>query len=161
MSDPLALAPKTEVLNKAGWAVGTTTTLSFTANPLQYKVKGRCFTKATVTNGAPPATDILTGAAFVGIPINKCAVFALGYDAAGTLRVAQSELQSMDVSAAPIVLPQLPSLPDTVCPTGYVLVKVGATGATWTLGSSNFSGPPTGVVFVFVDGDFLDRPFAA
>jgi len=159
--DVLTPAPSSAVLNKAGWAVGTTTTLSFTANPLQYKVKGRNFTKATVTNGATPTTDIVTGLTFVAIPINKCAVFALGYDAAGTLRVAQSELQSLDVSAAPIVLPQLPVLPDTAVPTGYVMVKVGATGANWTFGASNFSGPPTGVVFVFVDGDYLDRPFAS
>lgn len=159
--DPLAASPQSSCLNKAGWAVGTTTTLSFTANPLQYKIKGRNYTKATVTNGATPTTDIVTGLAFVGIPINKCAVFALGYDSGGTLRVAQSELQAMDASAAPIVLPQLPTLPLSVCPTGYVLVKVGSTGATWTFGASNFAGPPTGVVFVFVDGDYIERPFSA
>ena len=89
MGDPAATAPYTHCLNKAGWAVGTTTTLSFTANPLQYKIKGRHYTKATVTNGATPITDIVTGLAFVGIPINRCAVFSLGYDAAGTLRVSR------------------------------------------------------------------------
>ena len=159
--DALAVAPSTTVLSKAGWAVGTTTTLSFTANPLTFKIKGRTYTKATVTNGATPTTDIVTGLVFVGIPINKGACFALGYDSAGTLRVAMSELQSLDASGAFLSVPQTPGVPDTVCPTGYVLVKVGATGATWTFGASNFSGPPTGVVFTFVDGDFLDRPFAS
>lgn len=161
MGDPAATAPFTAVLNKAGAVVGTTTTLSFTASPLQYKIKGRTYSKATVTNGATPTTDIVTGIAFTAIPVGSCGVFMLGYDAGGTLRVSQSASMLMDVNNAPIVLPQLPTVPDTVCPYAWVLVKVGTGGAAWTFGTSNFAGPPTSVVFVFVDGDFLDRPFSA
>ena len=50
MAESNASAPRTNTMNKAGWVVGTTTTLSFTANPLLFKVKGRDGSKATVTD---------------------------------------------------------------------------------------------------------------
>lgn len=161
MAEQNAAAPRTNTMNKAGWAVGTTTTISFTANPLLFKVLGRDGSKATVTNGATPTLDANTGVAFLPVPVSKCCYFRLGYSLAGTLSVVQGSIESLDATNAPITLPTFPEFAASICPAGAIFVKVGSTGAAWTFGVSNLAGPPTGVVFVIVDGDFIDRPFTA
>lgn len=146
---------------KAGLAVGTTTTLT-TANTQLYGIKGKGFTKAAVSNEATPTLDSNTGLAFVPIQINKGSVFVIARDAAGTLRATQGAIETLDVNAAFQNLPQMAYGPDTLSYIGAVTVKVGTTGAAWTFGVSNFSGPPTGVAFVFTDfiGGIPDRPVA-
>lgn len=146
---------------KAGLAVGTTTTLT-TANIQLFGIKGKGFTKAAVSNEATPTLDSNTGVAFLPITINKGSVFVISRDAAGTLRATQGGIEPLDVSGVFQALPQMAYGPDTITPIGAVTVKVGATGSTWTFGASNFSGPPTGVSFVFTDfiGGIPDRPVA-
>jgi len=46
--------------------------------------------------------------------------------------------------------PQFPSVPDSLCPIGYELVKVISTGSAWTFGSSN-QASQTGITKILVD----------
>lgn len=148
-------------LNKAGAAVGTTTTHSFTANPLLFTVNGKMYTKATVTNGATPTTDGVTGLAFTAIPVNGISVFAWCYDAGGNTKVVQGSVESMDIAGNALKAPNLPVLPDTMTPFAYLVTKVGSTGAAWTMGTSNLA-TTTGVTQTFVDVAVLpDRPQVA
>lgn len=146
---------------KAGFSAGTTTTLS-SANAHAFGIKGKGFLKAITANEATPTLDSNTGVAFLPIAINKGSVFVLARDSAGTLRATQGGIEALDVNGAFISLPQMAFGPDTITPVGAVTVKVGATGAAWTFGASNFSGPPTGVTFVYTDfvGGIPDRPVA-
>lgn len=146
-------------INKAGAAVGTTTTTSFTANPLAYAINGKHLTKATVTNGATPTTDVNTGAAFPSVAANKGTVLVFGYNAAGTLQVAQGSIEDLDASGNFLQAPEFPAIPDGMCPYAYFIVQVGSTGSAWVCGSSNFAGPPTGVTFTIVDiAELPNRP---
>lgn len=149
-------------MNKAGAAAGTTTTYSITANPLAFVIKGKHYTKATVTNGATPTTDANTAAAFTAIAVNKVGCFVLGYDSGGNIKVAQGGIEDLDVAGNVLKAPAFPAIPDTMCPFAYLITKVGSTGSAWTFGTSNLAGPPTGVTHTFVDVAVLpERPQAS
>jgi len=156
--DALQLPPLTLATAKAGLAAGTTTTLTIgTTTP--YCIRGKAFSRASVSNTATPTTDANTGAAFAAIPPNFGAVFVICLNAAGALRVVQSALQPLDASGNFLYAPTFPGVPDDTCPIGYLVTRVGATGAAWTFGASNLAGPPTGVTHTFVDVMTLpDRP---
>lgn len=148
--DALSYPPLTLALQKAGLAAGTTTTLTIgTTTP--YSIGGKAYSKASVSNTATPTTDATTGAAFVAVPVNYGCAFVIGVDSSGAVKVSQGGLQALDSSGAFVNAPQFPMVPDTVCPLGYLITKVGSTGAAWTFGSSNLAGPPTGVTHTFVD----------
>lgn len=86
----------------------------------------------------------MTGAAFVAIPVGSGAVFTIGRDSAGALKVAQSKIVVLDSDEDfPAAPPQLARLPNSYTTIGYVSVKVGTSGAAWTFGASNLAGPPT------------------
>lgn len=153
--DQLSQIPLTMCTMKAALAAGTTTTYSTTGTTL-FCIKGKAYSKAAVTNGATPTTDIATGAAFVPVPIGGGSVFVFGYDSGGTIRVAQGSIVTLDATGAFSVLPQFPTIPDTVCPFGYQLIKAApATAttpavATWTFGTNDNSSV-TGVTYTMVD----------
>ena len=143
---------------KAGLAAGTTTTLT-TANAQECVIQGKAVKKAATSNEATPTTDVVTGAAFAAVPPSKACVFTLCRDAAGALKAIQGQI--VDNIGGNLVLGPWygPDLP-TVAPIGSVLVKCASNASAWTFGSSNFSGPPTGVTFVFTDfaGGVPPRP---
>ena len=158
--DNYTINPQTLTLRKAGTVAGTTNTLSFTATPLPYLIRGRHYEKATVTNGVVPLVDFNSGVAFVNILPNQGSVFGLGYDAAGNLRVVQGQTLGLDVTGNFFVQPDGPTTPDTIAMFTLLVVKVGATGSTWTFGTSNFAGA-TGVTYTFIDvAGPLDRRLA-
>lgn len=146
----------TGTLMKATLAAGTTTTYS-TTGTTQYSINGKAYSKAAVTNGATPTTDIVTGAAFVALTASKGCKFVFGYDASGTVRVAQGAIVDLDGAAdganALFIkgAPPLPPVPDDFAPFAYCETKVGASGSTWTFGSSNLAGPPSNVLHTFTD----------
>ena len=148
--DNYTINPQTLTLRKAFSAAGTTNTLSFTANPLPYLIRGRHYEKATVTNGVVPTNDFNSGVTFVPILPNQGSVFGLGYDALGNLRVIQGQTLGLDVTGNFSVQPDGPTTPDTIALYAILVVKVGSTGSTWTFGVSNFSGA-TGVVYTHTD----------
>ena len=156
--DQLQFPPVTMCSTKAGLAVGTTTTMT-TANTQLYSIKGKAFSKAGTSNEATPTTDASTGAAYVALQPSQGCAFAICRDSGGNLKVSQGAVLALDASNLFLNAPQFPQLPDTLCPIGYLLVKAGSTASAWTFGTSNLAGPPTGVVFTFVDCFTLpDRP---
>jgi hypothetical protein len=162
--DNLQNLPATIYVGKAGLVAGTTNTYSTTIAAGFYAIRGKAYTKAAVTAGAVPVVDVVDGLAFATQAIGTGSVYVFGYDAAGTLRVAQGDVQALDVSGNFLTAPQFPIIPDTVCPFGYLIVKAApATAAvpavaTWTFGTNNFSAV-TGVSFAFQDLMTLpDRP---
>lgn len=156
--DYLNQIPLTLCLSKVTLAAGTTTTISTTGTTV-FAIKGKAFSKAAITNGATPTTDATSGSAFTGITANQGTVVVIGLDSSGNIKASQGGVEALDVSGAFIRAPQLPSLPDTMCPIGYIVLKGGATlSGTWTFGSSNLSGV-TGMTYTFVDVVTLpDRP---
>jgi hypothetical protein len=164
--DNLQLPALTVCPTKAGLVAGTTTTYSITANPLNYVLRSKWYSKATVTNGATPTTDANTGLAFTPIAFPASAlvggqgsVFVFGYDAAGNIKVAQGSVEQLDVAGKFVNAPKFPNLLDTITPFGYLVVTLGATAvANWTFGTNNLSGV-TGVTYAFQDVFVLpDRP---
>ena len=179
--DYQASLPATFCLSKVTLAAGTTTTLSNTGTTT-YCIKGKAYTKAAMTNAATPTTDWGTGQAFIPIPIplsspniagvpNGAAgygsIYAVGFNAAGDLKVIQGQIAALDANGAFITAPQFGAMgpqgsqpgSNDFCPIGYIVVKLGATAvATWTFGTNNMSGV-TGVTYTFVDVITLpDRP---
>jgi hypothetical protein len=123
-------------------ATGATT---FTATPvgtaaaISFCIKGKAFTKATIAGGATPTTDAVTAAAFPPLAANQGTIVVLGLNAAGTILAAQGSIEGLDSGGNFQVAPQFPSLPDTMCPFAYIVVKDGATGGAWTFGTSNWN----------------------
>lgn len=159
--DRLTQTPLTLCLMKAALAAGTTTTYS-TTGVTHYSINGKAYSKAAVTNGATPVVDGATGLAFQPIRANQGTVFVFGYDASGTIRVCQGEVQALDVGGNFIIAPQLPGIPDSICPFGYLIAKGGSTlVSTWTFGTNNLSSV-TGMTYTF--GDLItlpDRPIVS
>lgn len=141
---------------KATLAAGTTSTYS-TTGTTQYSIDGKAYSKAAVSNGATPTTDIVTGAAFVPVTASKGCKFVFGYDSSNTVRVCQGPLVDLDAATDGAVAlfikgnPPFPPIPDDFAPFGYCETKVGASGSTWTFGTSNLTGPPSNVLHTFVD----------
>lgn len=152
MSQNLDLYGGNYSTTKAGLTAGTTTTYT-TANTVQYSIGGKSYSKTAVTNGATPTTDATSGAAFALRPVaaNFGSVYVFGFDASGNVKVSQGDIKALDVSGAFIDAPQFPIAPDNVAPFGYLIVKAGSTASSWTFGTSNLAGPPTGVTLTFVD----------
>lgn len=140
MADTLTQVPLTLTTSYAGLAAGTTTTYT-TANAVNYAIGGVAYTKAAATNAATPTTDATTGAAFLPVSANQGSVFVFGYDAAGNLKVSQGQVQALDVQGNFLLSPQFPTIPDGVCPFGYLVFKGGSTLASaWVFGTGNLSG---------------------
>lgn len=149
MSNILDFAGFTGCLSKATLAAGTTTTVSTTGTTV-YGINGKAYSAAALTNGATPTTDIVTGAAFVGVPANYGSVFVHGFNAAGALKVAQGKVAALDNAGNFITAPDLPAYPDDFAPFAYLIIKAGSTASTWTYGSSNQSGA-TGITYTRQD----------
>lgn len=150
MSQNLDLYGGNYSTTKAGFSAGTTTTLT-TANTSLYAIGGKAYSKASASNAASPTTDATKGTAFPAVLPNQGSVFTLGFNAAGTLLAVMGDIKALDVGGNFVDAPQFGTNPDTFAPCGYVIVKAGSTASNWTFGSSNFSGPPTGITLTFVD----------
>jgi hypothetical protein len=138
----------------AGFAAGTTTTVSTTAT-VPFCINGKAYSKAAITNGATPTTDAATGAAFNPVPANKGSVFVACFDSGGNLKVVQGEVTSLDPASGLFINPpEFPLIPDTLTPFGYLVIKAAstyvATTTGWLFGTHNNSSV-TGVTYTFVD----------
>lgn len=164
--DNLSQIPLTMALGKAALAAGTTTTLTV-GTTTAYAIKGKAYSKSSVSNTATPTTDAATGSAFTAVAVGYGCVFVICVDTAGAIKVVQGSQQVLNgatdgASALFITAPQFPVVPDTLCPLGYLVTKVGTSGSAWTFGSSNLAGPPSNVLHTFVDVVTLpDRPQVA
>lgn len=163
MADTLAQIPLTMCTMKSTIAAGTTTTMSTTGTTL-YCIKGIAYSTAAKTSSASPTTDSVTALAYVPIQIGYAAAFVIGLDSTGAFKVSMGTQVPLDPTGAFYNAPQLPPVPDTVCPIGYLLVQLApATAttpavATWTFGTNNLSSV-TGVTYTFDSVMTLpDRP---
>lgn len=153
-----SLSAITCALAKAGLTAGTTNTYTTTA-AVATVFKGKFGTAfGTKTNQATPTTDYRTGAAFTALAINEGCVFVWGCIADGTVKVVQGSIEDLDSNTGAFkVAPQFPSIPDLMCPFGYVVIQNDSTGSAWTFGSSNWTA--TGITDTWVDVMVLpDRP---
>ncbi len=134
-------------LTKAGLTgiSGAVTTFSTGAAGVLCCFGGK-FVQVTQASGvAMPTSDAVQkvlGVAvnFSAIPIavNQGATLVFAYTAAGAIQVAISNIVNLDPLGNFIGwAPQEPTLPDTICPFSYVVVKNGATGTgPFTVGTS-------------------------
>jgi hypothetical protein len=158
--DNLALRPLTACLSKATLAAGTTTTFLTTGATI-YAIKGLIYSTAAAANAATPTLDANTGKAFLPVGANKGSVFVVCYDgqatAANAIKVVQGSIEDLDGVASGAnakfanALPNWPAIPGHLCPIGYIVTKVGASGAAWTFGTSALAGPPANTLHTFVD----------
>lgn len=124
-------------------AVTATGTATFTATPvgtaaaISYCVRGKAFTKATITTTSPGTTDAITGAAFLPLAASKACLVVIGLDAGGNIKSCQGPIVSVDSGGniAPSYL-EFPLVPDTIAPFCYIVCKNGSTGSAWTFGTS-------------------------
>lgn len=184
--DTLAQVPFTLNLGpKAGFAAGTTTTVSI-VTAFNYMINSVMYSKGSASNITTPTTDWSTGLAFIPIPIPLSApnlpsipngaagyggVYFFGVDSGQTLRCIQGGIAPLDVSGAFIQAPLPPTDAGPIgagttsgdfCPFGALLVKLGSAAvATWTLGTNNMSAV-TGATYTFKDiGSIPGRPFTS
>lgn len=167
--DMLAGAGGNQVLTKAALAAdaGSVSTYS-TTGTMVFAIKGKTYTKAAVTNGTTPTTDINTGAAFVKLvggnsvanTPGQGTVFLWLINAAGTVAVAQKlispgypQAYPLDMQgnfAQPFGKPDWPAIPEGYIPFAVMTVKAGATAAvSWVFGSGNWNA--TGVTVAVSD----------
>lgn len=133
---------------------GTTSTITTTVAAM-YSIGGKIYTKGAITNGATPTTDVMTGSAFIPLPIPSATVkpkgcaYVLAFNAAGDVKAAQGPLVDVDDVTNGDAMYGLPMLSDDLCPFGYIIAKGSASQvATWTLGTNNLSSV-TGMTWVF------------
>lgn len=164
--DKLALQGMTIQKGNPGLAAGTTTTYSI-ATAFYYDIQGKSYTKGTATNAATPTTDVNTSAAFTALSASEGCCFVWCVNSSGTVQIAQGPIRSLSGEADganasfSAGLPDFPSIPDTSCPFGYLIVKAGASASNWTMGSSNLSSV-SNVSFSFVSvGTLPPRPQAS
>ena len=138
----------------AGFAAGTTTTISTTAT-VPFCINGKALSKTAITNGATPTTDAGNALAFRPVPKNNGSVFVACLDATGTVKVCQGEVTPLDPANGLFqTAPEFPMIPDTLTPFGYLIVKSDstyvATTTGWLFGTHNLSAV-TGMTYTFVD----------
>lgn len=116
---------------------------------IQFCVDGKGFSKATVANGVTPVVDG-NGDAFPALAVTNsdgsisgkgaCILWCL--DAAGTVVCFQSPVEALDGLTTDFLhTPEFPSIPDTVTPFAYQILKQatdGSTADTATFGTSNW-----------------------
>lgn len=140
---PIDFRGLTMCMIDATLAAGTTTTIS-TTGTTHYCIDGKAYTAAAKTNAATPTTDVNSGSAFTAVTASHGCVFVVGLDSSGNVKVSQGDIANLTgetdgANATFIETPDFGAVPSTVCPIGYIVVKVGASGSDWTFGSSNLS----------------------
>jgi hypothetical protein len=143
-------------LTKAGLSgiSGAATTYSTGANGVLQSFGGKLVLKAQDSSVAFPALDAVTGKAFNALAANQGCTLVFGYNAAGAVQVAQSNIVALDPNGNFIGwAPQMPTLPDSDCPFAYVVVKDGATGGAFTPGTTNWNA--TGMTYSVQDVSYV------
>jgi len=101
-------------------------------------IDGKLTPRATIADGATPTVDFTTGAAFRPMTANQGCVVVWALQGA-TVRCMQGPIQALDGSGNFLISPQFPTVPDTVAPFAYQVLKAGSTAGTVTFGTSNWN----------------------
>ena len=156
--DALSIRGMTHQLGNATVLGVAGTTLDLSVATL-ISIAGKLYNKAISSTEATPTTDASTGLGFNPVPANKGSVFVIGLDSGGLIKAVQGEITDLDASGNFVVAPEFPaSIPDTVCPIAYLVIKTGstysATTTGWLFGSHNTTAV-SGVTYTFVNVNTL------
>ena len=158
--DQLSLGSVTMASN-SGLLTGTgAETVYDTTVIIEFAINGKAYRKAAVADGTTPTTDGNTAAAMT-LTAGYGTVVVWGLNSSGTVSCYKGSTEALDASGAFINAPQFPSIPNSICPFAYTILKGGSTlSGTWTFGSSNWNaiGMTATHVNVFV---LPDRPQVA
>lgn len=116
-------------------AVNTHTTTA----TINYAIDGVLRQKTSITGGTTPTTDANTGLAFPALTTSKGTVVVWGLNAAGSVRLAQGTIESLDAGNAFVRAPQFPAIPTDFVPFAYSVLKLSSAGTTVTVGTSNWN----------------------
>jgi hypothetical protein len=116
---------------------GAATTYSSSA--FGYALNGDAFAKALVSGGATPTTDSNTGVAFKAQAINTACAYVWAVNAAGTVLLYQGPIVSWTDTTASSTPCPLPAIPGNVTSFAAHTVQNGATGSSFTIGTSNWN----------------------
>lgn len=117
---------------------GGASTYSTGATSRDYSLLGKAYTKAQVSGGATPTTDVNTGAVFLPVKTGKSCLFVWGFDSSGNPKVAQGKIVSTtDVTNGAAAL-EFPEIPDTMCPFAYHSIAH-ANATDFQFGTSNWN----------------------
>lgn len=119
-------------------ATGAVTTYDTTVT-INYVIGGKIATKTAVTTGTTPTTDGVTGSAFTQLTASKGCVMVWCLIAGGTVKVVQGPVMNLDASGNFIDAPAFPTIPDTMVPFAYQVLKASSAAGTITFGSSNWN----------------------
>lgn len=140
------LAGLTMAMNSSALTATGAETVHDSTVLLNYCINGKAYSKSgTNADQATPTTDANTGVAFKTLTGTasggQASAFVWCYDAAGSAKVVQGEVVSVDVNGTYIQggPPEFPAIPDTLCPFAYQIVKKYGTAATFTFGTSNWN----------------------
>jgi len=144
------LAGATFACGKTGTTMGTAVSVT-KANAVSFCINGKAYlSTGSATNAAVTSfLDPNTGAAPVGVGAGKGCIFVACLTATGTvatMRFVQSEIVDLLPNSAAYTpggfanAPEWPSIPDTLCPIAYFVVKVGTdytSGGKHTFGTTS------------------------
>lgn len=144
----------------AGLTATGAETVFDTANDIDFAINGKGDTKAAVTDGTTPTTDLNSGETFEVIGASEGAVFVWCLEDDGTVVVAQSEV--VELNAEDEFEHGPPGFPETdlneVCPFAYMVVKNGSGGSNFAFGSDNWNQSGLSVSIQDVLFGLPDRP---
>ncbi|TFH51259.1 MAG: hypothetical protein E4H01_00720 [Lysobacterales bacterium] len=157
--DQLTKRSKDQCFTAALLTAAGAETVYDTTVTLGYTIGGQLYSKAAITDGAAPTTDINTGAAFLPLAADQASVFVWMINAAGTVAVAQGGVEEVDGDTdLRLVHPQFPYLPEGYVAFAYQMVQTTSAGG-FQFGSDNWNA--TGVTDLIVDVNTLPvRPAA-
>lgn len=122
---------------------------TYTTQAMVYTIGGKLYYAAGASGATLPVVDAVTGAAFKALAKNQGCVYVLTVNAAGAVGVVQGSIPvsptslgtqtNVDDSGNYSLLPQFPSIPDTLTPFAYVVVRLASTyaGTGFIIGSSD------------------------
>lgn len=134
---------------------------------ITYAIGGKLYTKTAVTDGTTPTTDFNTSATFASqaLAAETGSVFVWGLDKDGNVKLMQGSVTAVrggitTTAGSFDVYPQFPTIPDTVCPFAYTVVKLAPSASAWTIGTSNWNASGVSVAHVNIS-QLPDRPQAS
>lgn len=140
------------------------TSVYSTASTSQCSYNGVFGTALTAqTTQATPTTDGVTGAAFVALSDNQATVLVFGITSGGAIAMCQGSIVDTDVGVTTVagafrLAPQFPTLPDTICPVAYALVRTAPSASAFTPGTSNWTATGITTSTVVNISSLPDRP---
>lgn len=115
------------------------------------------------TTQATPTTDGVTGAAFPALAANQATVLVFGISSGGAIKMCQGSIVDTDTGVTTTagafrLAPQFPTLPDTIAPVAYALVRTSPTGSAFTAGTTQWAASGITTSTVVNVASLPDRP---